>query len=309
LQRVLSTVTLLGLLVATAGAFAITEHLKLIKSPISGINITNAVLAPTCHCATSDATIRLKLRHPDRVTVTIVDSAGRTVATLPSIRLPAHQRHVFAWDGRTQDEAVAPDGVYHPWVHLEHARRTFRFTNKITLDTKPPQVLSARAAKPLLLAAPGRTVAIRYAFDEHAHALVYLGRRRIILGRVQQPRGKVKWAGTRGGRPLRAGRYVLSVGAQDLAGNVTPAGGRRQVTVEVRYIVLSPGVLQVRSGRRFTVHVKTAAKRYTWHLGHRHGARRGRTLRLRAPTTPGRYRLVVVENGHAVTAVVRVRAK
>jgi len=32
LQRVLTTVTLLGLLVATAAAFVITEHLKLTKS-------------------------------------------------------------------------------------------------------------------------------------------------------------------------------------------------------------------------------------------------------------------------------------
>ena len=57
------------------------------------------------------------------------------------------------------------------------------------------------------------------------------------------------------------------------------------------------------------MHVETASKRYTWRLGHRHGERRGKRLRLRAPTTPGTYRLVVTENGHAATAVVRVRAK
>ena len=59
-------------------------------------------------------------------------------------------------------------------------------------------------------------------------------------------------------------------------------------------------------GSRFTVHVKTAAKRYTWRLGQRHGSQRGKVLRLRAPTTPGTYRLVVAENGQATTAVVRV---
>ena len=57
------------------------------------------------------------------------------------------------------------------------------------------------------------------------------------------------------------------------------------------------------------MHVETASKRYAWRLGHRHGERRGKRLRLRAPTTPGTYRLVVTENGHAATAVVRVRAK
>ena len=309
MQRVLTTVTLLGLLVATSAAFAITEHLKLIKSPLSGIEVSK-VLSPICRCATGKATVRVKLRHEDSVTVTIVDSAHQTVATLASgVRLPAHRPHVFAWNGRTDAGEIASDGIYHPWVHLGHARWTYRFTNNITLDTKPPRVLSAHVAKAVLLAGPGRAVAIDYAFSEQAHALVYLGRRRILLGRRSRPRDKIKWAGTFRGRPLRAGRYVLSVGAQDLAGNETPAGERKQVTVEVRYIELSPRALTVRSGRRFTVHVKTAAKRYTWRLGHRHGSRRGKTLRLRAPARRGTYRLVVEQNGHVQTVVVRVRAK
>jgi len=45
LQRVLTTVTLLGLLVATAAAFAITEHLKLIKSPVYGTLVSKVALA------------------------------------------------------------------------------------------------------------------------------------------------------------------------------------------------------------------------------------------------------------------------
>jgi hypothetical protein len=77
----------------------------------------------------------------------------------------------------------------------------------------------------------------------------------------------------------------------------------------LRYIELTPGLTKVKAGRPFKVHVETAARRYTWRLGKRHGERGGRTLRLRAPTTPGTYRLVVAENGHATTAVVRVHAK
>ena len=52
--------------------------------------------------------------------------------------------------------------------------------------------------------------------------------------------------------------------------------------------------------------MKTAPSRYTWRLGQRHGSQRGSLLRLRAPTTPGTYRLVVTENGQSATAVVRV---
>lgn len=307
MQRVLTTVTLLGLLVATAAAFAITEHLKQIKAPLSVSEISKA-FAPGCHCATSSATVRVRLRHPGLVTVTIVDSGNRTVATLPSVRLLAHQRHVFAWDGRTQAGVIAPDGVYHPSVHLSHSRRTYRFANPITLDTKPPQVLSARAAKAVLLAGPGRSVAIHYDFNEPAHALVYLGRRRIIVGRRTQSH-KIKWAGTLGGVSLPARTYVLSVGARDVAGNETPADERKDVKVSVRYVELSPKQIFVRGGQPFRVHVETVARHYTWRLGKRHGGHRGKVLRLRAPTTPGAYRLVVMENGHAETAVVRVRAK
>jgi hypothetical protein len=91
-----------------------------------------------------------------------------------------------------------------------------------------------------------------------------------------------------------------------VAGNVTPAAQRKHVTVVVRYVEVSPQRLAVRAGHRLTVRVKTAAKRYTWRLGSRHGSHRGRILHLRAPTTPGMYRLVVAESGQSTTAVVRV---
>jgi hypothetical protein len=310
LQRVLTTVTLLGLLVATAAAFAITEHLKLAKSDVVGVEIPLKVFSPVCRCTTNKATVGVKLRHTGHLSVAIVDSAGNHVATIASgVLMQARQPKEFPWDGRTDAGALVSDGVYHPSIELP--RRTLQLRNNITVDSRPPRVLSAagRRAKPVLFAAPGRTVAIRYTFDEKAHAVVYVGRRKNILGRRVQPSDKIKWAGTLDGRPLPAGRYVLSIGAQDIAGNKTPVAGRKPVVVILRYVQLSPGRITVRSGRRVTVHVETAAKRYTWRLGHRRGSHRGKTLHVRAPTTPGTYRLLVAENGHTTTAVVRVRVK
>jgi hypothetical protein len=311
LQRVFTTVTLLGLLVATAAAFAITEHLKLIKSDVFGIEVAKpGVLSPVCNCPTRKATVRVRLRHTGHVTVLIVDSAGHEVATIAdNVLVHAGSPQHFPWDGRTDAGVQAPDGVYNPWVKLP--RRTFRFTNKITLDTVPPKVRSATrpGGKPLFFAGRGRSVAIHYAFSEKAHAVVYLGRRRIIVGRRTGPIDKIKWAGRRAGKAVRPGTYVLSIGARDLAGNETPAAQRKTVTVTVSYIQLAPERIVARSGRRFTVHVLTAARRYTWRLGKRHGARHGKVLRLRAPTTPGTYRLVVAENGHTTAAVVQVHAK
>jgi hypothetical protein len=317
LQRVLTSVTLLGLLVATAAAFAITEHLKLEKSPIFGVSIFTSqpgaprVFSPVCGqgCATRKATVRLKLRHTGRVTVTIVDADHHKVVTLPPVLAHARSPQHFEWNGQTAGGTLAPDGVYYPWVTLN--RHTYKFINPITLDTVPPQVVSAVAVKkkPVLFAGRGQSVAIRYTFSKRAHPVVFLDGRPIVVGRRTRPSSKIKWAGKADHRSLPAGRYVLSIGAQDLAGNQTPAAKRLNVPVVLRYIAVTPGLIKVKAGRPFKVHVETAAKRYTWRLGKRHGERRGRTLRLLAPTTPGTYRLVVAENGHATTAVVKVHPK
>ncbi len=309
MQRVLTTVTLLGLLVATAAAFAITEHLKLIKSPVYG-TLVSKVLSPVCDCSESKASIRIRLRHRDRVTVKILGSGGDTVATVASgAQMPARRHLRFVWDGGTDTGARAPDGVYHAEVHLANAHRTILLPNRILLDTKTPEVLSANRAKPVLFAGPGSSVAIRYTFSEQANAVVYLRGRRIIRGRPTRQHYRVKWTGKLDGRALRAGTYVLSVGALDVAGNQTPPAARKKVTIVVRYIEIAPQRLTIRAGSRITLHLETAAPRYTWRLGHRHGARRGKLLRLGAPTTPGTYRLVVGEHGHTATALLRVRAK
>jgi FlgD Ig-like domain len=307
LQRVLSTATLLGLLVATAAAFAITEHLKLIRSPVYGARVSK-VVSPVCHCQESKAIIRVRLRHADTVTVTIQDAGRHTVATLAADRHePRSQPVYFTWNGRTDSGAVAPDGVYQPQIQLEN--RTILFPNRIVVDTKPPTVVSASIKHHVFTPGGKRTVAIHYAFDGRAHAVVYLRGQLLIRGRPSRASGTVKWAGKVGGESVRPGIYALSIGAVDDAGNVTPAAGRKQVTVIVRYLDLVPHVVRVRAGARFAVVVETGAPKYTWRLGKRQGSGRKALLKLTAPGAKGTYRLVVAEHGHTATALVRVRGK
>lgn len=301
MQRALTTVFLLGLLTATAAAFAITEHLKLIKSPIYAPHVTK-----TFSPGTSKAEVKFKLRHPDSVTVTIVDSGGHVVATLShDAEEPKNVFVKFYWDGRTPT-GIAPDGsVYQPQVEVGSVR-TIRMPNKIVVDTTAPKVVSASDGDGILIRGGHHAVAIRYVFGEPAHASIHVRGRRVVFGRRTRPTGKVKWSGKVGGRTLPAGRYVLEVAAIDLAGNETPPAERKRVVIRIRDIALGETPSHVAPGARFTVKVRTAAPQYTWRFGGERGTGKKKLLHLRAPAHRGRYRLVVSEHGHATTAIVIV---
>jgi hypothetical protein len=311
LQRVLSTVVLLGLLFSTAAAFAITEHLKLVKSPVYGTLVSKR-LSPTCGCARDKATVSIKLRRADNVTITILGAGRERVRTLASRQPEPRGRAVFVWDGTTDLGARAPDGVYQPEVHLTNQHRTILLPNKIVVDTRPPKVLEASPSRVTISPDDdhvGDSIKILYRFDEPAHALVYLGSRLLIRSHGVKPDSSVTWYGMVDGIPLPAGTYKLRVGGSDLVGNLTPAAKRRLVVVRVRYIRLAHTRIVVgRPSVRFGVGIETDARRYTWTLGSRHGTSSRRVLVLHAPKRPGRYTLVVAEHGHSDRAALVVRA-
>jgi hypothetical protein len=309
LQRVLTTATLVGLLVATAAAFAITERLKLVKSPITGTRISK-VFSPTCGCARGKANISIKLRRGDTVTIEVLDSRLRPVRLLVGSEPVSRGRNVFRWDGRTNLGDRAPDGVYRVQVHLDRQHRTILRPNRVVLDTTPPAVLDATPSRPQL--SPdgdllGDSVSIRYRLSKEAHALVFLDRRRIIRSRSRKPEGAVVWTGRLGGEALKPGVYTLSVGAVDLAGNVTPADERVRVRVEIRYVELASSRIAVAAGRFVDVGVSTDAEQYRWKLGARQGLASGPVLRIRAPQVRGRFTLTVSYLGHVDRAAVIVR--
>ncbi len=282
---------LLGLLAATAGAFALTEHLKLIKSPVYATKVTRE-FSPVCNCPTDTATIAFKLRRADSLTVSIVDSHGKIIDTVANAQSERVGKVSFAWDGRTSSGGVAPSGKYEPRVTLSADHRTILMPNFIAVDTDAPQVLSVSAGRGSLTV--GGHILISYVVSEKAHAAVYLRGRRVILGRAIRPSADVKWRGTAEKKRLPPGRYVLEVGAVDTAGNETPAAQRKPVTVLIRAVP----PIRVAAGASFTVHVR-AGGRYTWRLGRAHGTGKGPLLHVRAPLRRGRYRLVIAANGNA----------
>jgi hypothetical protein len=311
-QRALGVVTVIGLVVATAAAFAITERLKLVKSPITGTRVSK-LISPTCGCARGEASISVKLRRGDRVTVAVLDVHRRVVRVLVTGKRVARGHHVFRWDGRTAVGRRAPDGHYQVEIHLEAQHRTIVLPNVIGLDTRPPQINLVTTNRPDNVFSPdrdGQADYIRFHFElsERARVGLYFRGRRIVgPTRRQAPIGNISWNGTVGGRRLASGTYTIDVGATDLAGNATPIGKRWPVRVRIRFIVLANHrIVGVRARARFEIGVSTDARRYRWHLGASNGGGQGPVLSLRAPARPGSYRLVVTEHGHSDRATVVV---
>ncbi len=300
LPRLLSTLLVLGLLGGTAAAFAVTERLKLVPSPIIAPKVTEA-FSPVCDCATDEARIRFGLRDADRLTVTIIDEDGDPVATIADAEsLPAGPVE-FVWSGRG-----APQGAYRARVHLDDARRTIVIPNELRIDTTPPTLTVVQIA-PTVFSPDGDGnadfVRVRFRLSERGRVVLLADGREVVRSTVRPSgEGKIEWYG----RGARVGQHSLEVVAYDLAGNRSTAA---RALVRLRFIELLRQRIAVPPGVRFGVGVSTDAERYRWRLGARTGSSRTRTLALRSPVLPGRYTLTVSYGGHRDAIPVFVRAQ
>jgi flagellar hook capping protein FlgD len=299
--RVVPTLLVAVLLGATAAAFAVTQGLKLERSAIYGTEISK-VLGPR-----QPASVRFKLRRRETVTVTVVDGHGRVVRTLIAAERHPAGTVTAPWNGRTDDGALAPPGVYHLRVRLAGRGSAIRIPNAIRLDSTPPSVQVT--TKPVSAFSPdgdghSDRVVIRYRTDESTQAILTVDGFRAVLARPRERlAGSVAWSGKVGGRKLLPRRYTLRLRLRDAVGNVSAA---RVFRVRLRYVEL-PARLVARAGARFRVPVDTDARTVRWTLAGRSGLGQARTLSLRAPAAPGRYRLVVSVDGHSASAPVVVR--
>jgi hypothetical protein len=301
--RILPTLLVLALLGCTATALAVTEGLKLEKSPIGPTKV-DKVIAPSS-AANAKAYVDFVLRKRDHASVVIVDANGDVVRSLGTTRRARVGKLSFVWDGRDEDGRIVPDGTYKPRVHLSREHRTIVLPNPIRVDAKAPSIRLV-SVRPRVFSPDGdfvhEFIRLRYVTSEPAQAFFYLdGNFRVQVRRFVRS-GKLDWGG-KSARRLPAGTYSVRLRAVDRAGNFSQP--TRAVVVRIRYIDLRPHVLHVRTGKRFSVRVRTDAKRYSWHLGSRGKLARKRVLTLRAGA-PGSYRLVVAANGHVARALVVV---
>jgi len=297
MARLPQLLIVLAVLGATAAAFAFTERVKLERSPITGTRV-DRVFSPVCECARNVAVISFVLRRRGTVTVDMLGSDGRRVRRLVRDREELKGRVAYTWDGRGDLEQVVDEGVYRPRVELEERGRTIVLPNPIRVDTTAPRIRLLRVL-PKVFSPDGDgrrdRVTARYETNEQARAMMLVDGRRRVLSKFRSTEGQLIWFGRVNGRPVSPGTYEIRLRAFDRAGN--RSSSRRIIPVVARYIELARERIEVVAGRRFSVRVLTDAVSYRWLFAGERGVRRKRVLVLRAPETPGTYRVFVSLQG------------
>ena len=298
----------LALLGATAAAFAVTERLKLERSPITGTRV-DGVFSPVCECARDVAVISFVLRRGETVTVDMLDADGKSVSTLVRDRREPAGRVSYTWDGRDNSARIVAEGRYRPRVQIERNGRTIVLPNPIRVDTTAPRIRIVRVF-PRVFSPDGDgrrdRVTATYAIDESARAAMLVDGQRRVLSKFRRKEGSLVWFGRVDGRPVRPGTYEIRLRAIDRAGN--RSARTRAVEVKARYVELSRERIEVAAGKRFSVRVLTDAPSYRWLFAGEKGSGRRQVLVLRAPETPGTYFLYVSVGGRADRAEVVVSA-
>jgi hypothetical protein len=234
---------------------------------------------------------------------------GKRVSTIVAGRTFPKGEVMLQWDGTAGDGVtILPDGTYKPVIRFTGDHRTITLPNPIVLDTVPPSVTHVEHRVYTHISPDGdhRNAVFRvpYVLSEPAHAVLLVGSRQAGFTKSLKERGVLKWGGTVDGVLQRPGRYVLSIAAQDAAGNRSKPFPFAVVTI--RYIALGRTEIAVTRNRRFAVFVLTDAQSISWLFDGGRGTQRSHTLRLRAPRKPGTYSLYVTASGHTARATVTV---
>ena len=320
MRRVAITALVVGLLVGTTAAFAITQALKLERSPIKAPRFSRA-FSPTCDCPQSSARLAFQLRRADSLDIGVVDKDGEEVRQLEDgVRHPVGTV-ALRWDGRDGAEAVVPDGLYRLRVHLDDDRRTIVIPNRIRVDTKAPRI-QVVGLEPQVISPDGDGVrdfmTVRARVSERALPVVLIDGAPADRGRwADRGRTSFRWPGTVRGKALASGRYQFALQARDAAGNVSAP--TTSASVRIRFVEVVPSRLKARRGGVLRFHVETDASEFRVRL-FRRGDRQDPLLSAHAdsPTLAvplprripaGRYVLRVTAAGHDEDVPVRVRAR
>jgi N,N-dimethylformamidase beta subunit-like protein len=277
------------LVCATFGAFFVAQELK--STPPRVAFTVTPFFSPNRDGRHDRARVSFSLKRADDVTVSVITRAGDPVRRLvDNRRLRAGQPLRVAWDGRTAQGRMVPDGVYRVRLSLRRQARAILLPRNIAKDTTPPRVLVSSIGPEKV---PGPELLPR---SDHAPAVVHLqapGRhkeiqvyrtdvrplRPVFATPVKLPDAARSWDwdGTAAGRRVAAGTYLVVVQARDRAGNIGTSVplpprfeyGRRlpgRGGITVRYLRAQAPATPVTAGEDTLVAVESAGARFTWTL-------------------------------------------
>jgi flagellar hook assembly protein FlgD len=305
------------LVAATFAAFFVAQRLKG-APPVVELHHARSPFSPNGDHRLDVKHFTVEVRHPDKLTVDVVDESGGVVRRLadgrsahPGVPIPLH------WDGRDDDGTIVPDGRYLVRVTLSRTGRTVTAPHPLRVDTRPPRPY-VKSVAPDRIVAPGTRTTF---------TLGHLGRTRptdVTLLRTDTPHPQVvakgvvaggedswTWDGRMHGAPAPAGTYLLQVERSDQAGNVArvpaqvptraPIPGAPGITV--RALGAQPPVGPVTAGERVSVNVDSRRRPYTWRL--ERVGEPGSVAHGRATSTPLRFR---APDGRSGLYVLRLRA-
>jgi hypothetical protein len=219
LPRLAVTVLVLALLAATATAFALTEVLKLERTPIVRPRF-NVAFSPGCGCPHDSARLPIRLKKPETIDATIFDSDGDSVRTLLHAQREPRGRLVLKWDGKDASAAIVPDGTYKVRLSFEGSDRSILVPNPIRVDTAPPEAELVSVEPHVVKSKEAMKIVVDS--NERARLLLYADGALVARGKLGDE-GPITllW---RGAGQLPPGTHVLRVDAQDRAGNTDTAG-------------------------------------------------------------------------------------
>ncbi len=261
MKRLAPTILVAALLVATATAFAVTEHLKLEDSPVINTAFP-ALFSPKL----VEERIGFRLRREEDIQLDIADSQGTIVKHGVGSGVFGQAYHQFAWDGRDDAGRIVPDGIYRVQLTLKDEDRTIEFPRTITVDSTPPAIQDVEIRHGVFSPdGDGRAdrVDVRYRLGEPAWAILYVDGKRVGRSGRRNPIGVYPWY-ARGKKP---GEYRLALAAQDRAGNIAPS--TREFNVRLRYVQLFKTRFTPRAAARFACESRPTrnGSRGGWEVG------------------------------------------
>ncbi|HEV2752342.1 MAG TPA: N,N-dimethylformamidase beta subunit family domain-containing protein [Solirubrobacteraceae bacterium] len=307
------------LVVATFSAFFVAQRLKAAPSLVQDVT-ARPVFSPNQDGRKERARWSFLLKRDDELTASVVDADGDEVVRLIDGRdVPAYDRVEVEWDGRDNERAMVPDGMYRLRLGLREQGRAITLTRSAQKDTAPPRpkVLSIGPEKDtapeIIPRADGDPAEVRVAVAGDRRELevwrtdVRPARR--VLGPVDLPDGPQqqtwRWDGADAdGEAMPAGTYLVVARSRDQAGNIgesvaglppdppygEPLPGRGGI--RVRYLSAQAPTAPVAAGKPMRGAVASPGGEFTWSVrragsGERRVGPERRTrsqiVRLRAP--------------------------